>query len=560
MKNIENILPLFKLIKSYDKSFLRFDIIAGITLATVTIPEVIAYSSLGNLPPEAGLYASIAAFIAYFIFGSSKQLSIGPTSALSILVGSTIGTLTVINSLNFWMMASFVGILVGVFSILAYIFKMEFIGRIISRTVLTGFSTGAGIYIIFAQLPKLLGIRVTGYRLLENIPYLISHLHLVNYISLSMGIIAIIYLLISEKYFSKLPNTLIIVLIPVIILSIFNLDYLHIPIVGNIPSGLPLLTIPIIPINDLMTIFNLAIACFILAYVETIGATKAISVKSEENVDNNKELLSLGFSNIFSGVIQGFPVGGSLSRSAVNKNAGSKTQLSNLVSAIILIIVILFFSEYFGKIPISILAGVIMIAVLNLIKIKELKEYFEISKKEFIYGLATICGVLFLGMFEGIIIGVAISILGILYTIYNPRIIELGRVKGTRLYKDIKDHDEEKIPEVLILRIGGSPVFLNTNKIKEEILKKVDEKKDIKIIVLDLGEMEDLDLEIAKDIKSLNEILNNKKIELRLAHLHTNVRERIRKMKLDKELNMYPGVYPTIDDIVNNWENKEYDK
>ncbi len=562
LKSAKELFPILKWGKTYNKSFLRLDVIAGITVGAITIPEAIAYSSLAGLPPQAGLYAAFAALIVYFIFGTSNQLSVGPTSAISILVGSTIGTITIINPSNFWAIASFVGLLVGLFSIAAWLLHMEFISRVISRSVLTGFSAGAAVYIMATQLSKLMGIdgAVTG-GFFERIAFIGTHLYEINIITLVIGILAIVYLILSEKYLSKLPNALIIVALPILLFSFTDLSWLGVSLVGNIPAGLPTFEIPKIPSVDLGLLVNLAAFCFILSYVEGMGTTKIMGLKrDDDSADSNKELLALGLANISSSIAQGFPVGGSFSRSAINEESGSQSPFSSLFSAIIVIIVILFFTEFFSNLPQTILAAIIIVAVTKIFNLKELKRYYQISKKELIYALVTAGGVLFLGILQGVVVGVIISVLGILYNIYNPHIVELGRVKGTKLYKDIKFHEpDESISNILILRIDGAQVFLNSENIDNEILKRIKYRKGISVLVLDMGNTDYLDMAGAENLELLNDTLAKKGIELRLAHLNSPVRKLLWKMGLNKKLNMYKGIYPTIDDIVNNWEKKEYD-
>ncbi|OQD59002.1 putative sulfate transporter [Methanobrevibacter arboriphilus JCM 13429 = DSM 1125] len=562
LKEVKELFPILKWGRSYNKKFLRLDVIAGITVGAITIPEAIAYSSLAGLPPQAGLYAAFAALLVYFIFGTSNQLSIGPTSALSILVGSTIGTMTIVNPSNFWAIASFVGLLVGIFSIVAWILHMEFISRVISRSVLTGFSAGAAVYIMATQLSKLMGIDGAAGGFFSRIAFIGTHIYEINIVTLAIGIISIVYLLLSEKYLSKLPNALIIVAVPILLFSFIDLSWLGVSLVGNIPAGLPMFEIPKIPNIDLGLIVYLAGFCFILSYVEGMGTTKILGLKrDDDSADSNKELLALGLSNISSSIAQGFPVGGSFSRSAINEESGSQSPFSSLVSALIVIIVILFFTEFFSHLPETILAAIIIVAVTKIFNLKELKRYYVISKKEFIYAIVTAGGVLFLGILQGVVVGVVISVLGILYNIYNPHIVELGRVKGTRLYKDIRFHEPvETISNVLILRIDGAQVFLNSENIDNEILKRIKERKEISVLVLDMGNTDYLDMAGAENLELLHGILAKEGIELRLAHLNSPVRQLLWKMGLNKKLNMYKGIYPTIDDIVNNWEKKYYDE
>ncbi|RBQ24321.1 hypothetical protein ALNOE001_02390 [Candidatus Methanobinarius endosymbioticus] len=471
---------------------------------------------ISRFTPQAGLYAAFAFLLVYFIFGTSNQLSVGPTSALSILVGSTIGTLTLVNPSNFWATASFVGLLVGLFSIAAWLLHMEFISRLISKTVSTGFSTGATVYIAVTQLPKLIGIQETNSGVFTRLLFIGSHINEINLITLAIGIIAIIYLFLSEKYISKIPNALIIVAIPILLFLFADLNWLSVNLTGIIPVGLPTFEIPKIPMIDLGLIINLATFCFILSYVEGMGATKMLSIKNEDDsVDNNKELLALGLANVSSGLAQGFPVGGSLSRSAINEESGSKSPFSSLISALIVILVILFLADFFSNLPETILAAIIIVAVTRFFNLNKLKRYYKISKKEFVYAMATFLGVIFFGILEGIIIGITISVLGIVYSVYNPKIVELGRVKGTKLYKNVESHEsEENSPDILILRIESAQVFINSENINREILKRIKSKKGVSVLVLNMGDTDYLDIPGAENLEILQNTLEKKALNL----------------------------------------------
>lgn len=563
--NLQNIFSILKWSKKYDKSFFRFDVAAGITVAAVAVPEAIAYSSLAGLPLQHGLYAALAALAAYFIFGTSNQLSIGPTSALSILIGSTIGSLTLINQSNAYVLAAFVALIVGFFSILAWIFKMGFILNFVSKTVLTGFSAGAALYIFVSQLPRLLGIDGTTSGFLSGIFYIIHHINEIHIITLAIGLLAIIYLLFSEKYLPRFPNMLIVMIVPIIIFSFFDLNFLNVKILGNIPAGLPSIIIPNIPIEDFSYLLSIAVVCFILSNVEGMSAAKTLAVEHDEELEENKELLALGASNILTGLTQGFPVGGSFSRSAINDNVGSKSPLSSGIASLILILIVSFFTSVFTNLPDTILAAIVILAVKNLIKIDEFKTYYRISKKEFLYSIVTLSSVLLFGLLEGIIIGIGVSFLGIIFKVYKHKIVKVGQLTGTDLYKYLKYHvPEELMPKILIFQVKSPQLFINTENIKKEILSMINKDNkndDVTLVILDMDDTEYFDIAGAENLEELHEKLKKDGIDLKLIHLTSKVRNIIMQMGFSKDLNISKDEYPTISSIINRWmEKNKYKK
>lgn len=563
--NLQNIFSILKWSKKYDKSFFRFDVAAGITVAAVAVPEAIAYSSLAGLPLQHGLYAALAALAAYFIFGTSNQLSIGPTSALSILIGSTIGSLTLINQSNAYVLAAFVALIVGFFSILAWIFKMGFILNFVSKTVLTGFSAGAALYIFVSQLPRLLGIDGTTSGFLSGIFYIIHHINEIHIITLAIGLLAIIYLLFSEKYLPRFPNMLIVMIVPIIIFSFFDLNFLNVKILGNIPAGLPSIIIPNIPIEDFSYLLSIAVVCFILSNVEGMSAAKTLAVEHDEELEENKELLALGASNILTGLTQGFPVGGSFSRSAINDNVGSKSPLSSGIASLILILIVSFFTSVFTNLPDTILAAIVILAVKNLIKIDEFKTYYRISKKEFLYSIVTLSSVLLFGLLEGIIIGIGVSFLGIIFKVYKHKIVKVGQLKGTDLYKYLKYHvPEELMAKILIFQVKSPQLFINTENIKKEILSMINKDNkndDVTLVILDMDDTEYFDIAGAENLEELHEKLKKDGIDLKLIHLTSKVRNIIMQMGFSKDLNISKDEYPTISSIINRWmEKNKYKK
>jgi sulfate permease, SulP family len=560
MKDFSSYLPITKWARSYNRDWLRPDIIAGITLGAFTIPEVIAFVSLANLPPEVGLYSALIALLVYVIFGTSRQLSVGPTSTISILVGSTLGSLLIVNAAQYLMMASLIAVAAGILAFISWTFRLGFIVKFISKTVLTGFLAGIALFIASGQLPKLFGITGTTGNFFERMYYLFMHIGQTNLYTLAIGVGGIIFLYVATKRFPKLPNTLFLVLGSILLITLTNLSSLGVQLVGYIPPGLPGVIIPDPNLIDINVLLTLAATVFLVSYIEGYLFAEEYAAKHRYKVDGNQELLALGLSNIAVGLFQGLPIGGSLSRTAVNEESGAKTQLAGGVSALVILLVLLLFTGLFYNLPEAILAAIVLYVIKALVDIPHLKTIYKFSKIEFTIAIATLLSVLFLGALEGIVIGVILSIMGLLRNIYNSDVVILGRIPGTDQFLDVKRHPEsEIISHTLVVRVDGSQIFLNTDNVKNTIIDLVDNKfKDTKLFVLDFEASAFIDYSGIQMLEELNDELKRRGIKIKAANMHGHLRDSIRKSRLEQEI-VDSTICLSIEDCIEKWdiENKK---
>jgi sulfate permease, SulP family len=535
MVNISSIFPVVKWARSYNKDWLRPDILAGITVGAFTIPEAIAFASLAGLPPEAGLYSAMIALLLYFIFGTSRQLSVGPTSALSILVGSTLGSLLIVNAEQYALIASLVALMAGIFALISWILRLGSIVRFISKTVLTGFLAGLALFIASGQLPKLFGINGASGNFFQRIYFMILHIDQTNLATLALGVGGFLFLIIATKKFPKLPNMMILVVGSIILLTVTNLSSLGVKVVGTIPQGLPALVIPKTSLIDVYTLITLAGTVFLLSYIESYGVATNYAIKNRYKIDGNRELLALGASNIAVGLFQGFPVGGSISRTPVNNDSGAKTQLAGGISGLSILIVLVFLTGLFTNLPETILAAIVLFAIRGLFDIAYFRFIYNFSRIEFAIATLTLLSVLIFGSLQGIIIGVILSVLGLININYKFHITVLGQVPGTDNFKDIKSHPQNlQIPGVLIIRIDGSPIFLNADNIKNKILNLLDhEYKDVELLVLDLEVTSFIDITGIEMLDQLTTELKSRGIIIKAANISGPVKDVLRKTELE---------------------------
>ncbi len=558
MKKLPSLIPVTEWARSYNKEWLRPDIIAGITVGAFTIPEAMAYVSLAGMPPEIGLYSAMVGLLVYMVFGTSNQLSIGPTSTLSILVGSTLGSLMVLDINQYFMMVSLVAVIAGVLALISWAFRFGFIIKFISKTVLTGFLAGIALYIASGQLPRLFGIPGSQGNFFERIYYFLVHIDQTNIATLAIGAGGIAFLFLATRKFPRLPNTLFLVLGSIILISFTDIDSLGVKIVGSIPQGLPALVIPDPNLIDFNILLTLATTVFLVSYIEGYLFASKYAAVNKYKIDKNQELLALGASNIAVGFFQGLPIGGVPSRTAVNNESGAKTPLAGGISGLVILLVLLFFTGIFYNLPETILAAIVLFVIKRLVDIPHFRQIYNFSRIEFTIAIVTLLSVLFFGALEGIVIGVILSVLGLLKNLYNPHIAVLGRIPGTNQYLNIKRRPEGEIaPHTLLLRVDGSQIFLNTESIKDTILNLVDDEyKDTRLLVLDFESTPFIDYSGIEMLEELTDELKQRGIKVKAANMYEPLRDSIRNSRLEHEI-VESKFCLTIDQCIRRWESEK---
>ena len=551
-------IPILKWLPSYDRRWLKLDLVAGITLAMFAIPDNMAYATLAGLPPEYGLYAGIMAPLGYFLFASSRQAVVGPSSSEALMVGVFLGLLAITSFTQYAALAALTAILVGIIAIFAWALRMGFLVNLISGPVLKGFLAGAGIVIIGSQIPKLLGISGAPSDFFPKMVYVLQNLDQTNVYSLALGVVAIVGILVIEKKYPRVPGSLIIVIAAILFMTYSSLVEKGVEILGYIPPGLPTLGIPEFTAADVGTVFPLAVALFILSYVELSTIAKTYARKNRYQVDMNQELLALGAGSIAAGVGQGFPVAGSFSKSAVNDRSRAKTPLAGAVAAGVIIIVVLFFTSFFYNLPECVIAALIIVAVVNMVNIVELQRIRSLDRTEFSVAIVTLVSVLVFGILQGVIIGTGLSLIALLYRIAFPHTAILGRVPGTDIFGDIdRKPAKDQIPGVLLFRVDSPILFANANEIKEQLDTHLEAMVPaVKLVILDFYSSPMLDVTAADMIRDLLTDLSQRGIELRLANTTGQVRDLIRKAGLVEKIGRLEAT-DTISTILDEWQAKK---
>ncbi|HOX78563.1 MAG TPA: sulfate permease [Bacteroidales bacterium] len=553
----KNLFPVYTWLPGYRISFLKWDLIAGTTLAFFAIPTSMAYATLAGLPPQTGIYCYLFAGLLYFVFGTSRHLAVGPTSAISIIVATSIGALAGNDPAKAITLASATALLMAGLFLGAYIIRLSSLINFISDTVLTGFKAGAALVIASTQLPKLFGIPDAGDNFIDRIRNLITNLGETNITVLVFGMIALILLLLGNHYLKGKPVSLIIVIISILLVSFAGFKEFGITVVGEIPKGIPALRWSVPNSHEFNDIFFLALACFFLSYIESISAARSIAREKGYEIDPQQELLALGAANLASSLGGGYAVAGGLSQSTVNARSGAKSLISLIITSVILAVSLYFLTGLFKNLPHVILAVIVIDALISLVNLKELKHLFRVSRLEFWVSALTIVAVVLFGVLKGILIAVILSIISVLRKSASPHMAVLGRIPGTTLFSDMLRHpDNQPVDGVLILRPESSLLYFNVNFIRDSIKQALSNYPGKPyLVILDLSSANFVDVAGARFLLWLEDDLEKKGIGFRIVDALGNVRDTLRKAGMEKEIGHISRKH-TINEILAEYNGK----
>lgn len=541
-------------LSDYQAQWLRYDAVAGITLAAYAVPVSLAYATLAGLPPQNGIYCYLAAGLFYALFGTSRQLAVGPTSAISMLVGTTIAGMAVGDPDRWADIAALSALLVASLSAVAWVFRLSTLVNFISETILLGFKAGAALTIAMTQLPKLFGVKGGGEHFFERAWILGTQLGSTNLLVLGFGLSALALLLAGEKLLPGRPIALFVVALSITVASLASLSEHGVGTVGELPRGLPTIRAPALRPHDVDGIVPLASACFILAYIEGISAARTLAKKNDYTISPRAELLGLGMANFAVALVHGFPVAGGLSQSVVNDKAGAKTPLAVVFASATLALCLLFLTGLLRNLPTVVLAAIVLVAVRGLIDIAELRHLFRVSRFEFSMALAAFIGVLLLGILKGVLLAAAVSLLMLLAGASHPHVAILGRIPGSRRYSDLERHpDNESIPGMLVFRVEGSLLYFNCDHVRDVIWRRIASTAILKLVVCDLSNAPVVDVAGAKMLARLHRDLGTRGIALRVVEAHAKARDLLRAEGVEDRTG-YLGRHLSVDTVVSDFQ------
>jgi SulP family sulfate permease len=523
--------PPTRWLGEYQATWVRGDIVAGVTLAAYAIPVSLAYAGLAGLPPQVGIYGYMLGGLGYALLGSSRQLAIGPTSAISLMIAGTVGAMAEGDAQRYAQIASLAAFTVAGLCLLAWLFRLSTLVKLISDSILVGFKIGAGLTIAMTQLPSLFGVAGGGHNFFERALLLLGQLGQTNYLVLAVGVTAIMLLLAGERWLPGRPVALAVVVLSIAAATALGLPALGVPITGEIPAGLPTLAGPALRLVDVEGIVPLAAGCLLLAYIEGVSAARTFAAKHGYDLDPRQEFLGIGAANLAAALGHGYPVAGGLSQSAVNDKAGAHTSLALVFASITLALCLLFLTGLLENLPKAVLAAVVLTAILGLFDFPAVLRMWRVSRLDFHAAVIAIAGVLLLGILQGILLAALASILLLLARASRLHVAFLGRIPGTNNYSDLERHPENEVLRgVVAFRPEASLIYVNADAVLETVLSRVDAAapENVKLVVCDLSAAPYVDLAGSRMLHELHGELDSKGIALRVVGAHGSVRDLLR--------------------------------
>jgi high affinity sulfate transporter 1 len=550
----QSLVPGIALARSYRRRWLPKDVVAGLVLSALLIPQGMAYAELAGLPPVTGLYTSILCLIGYAIFGPSRVLVLGPDSALGSMIAATIAPLILADGdpTRAIALASLLAVFVGVIMVVAGLAKFGFVADLLSKPTQIGYMNGLAITIMIGQLPKLLGFSTDADSLIGEVVAAFSGIAqgAVNTTAAVIGISSLIAILVLNRFLPKLPSVLIVVVLASIAVNAFDLADRGLDVVGVLPQGFPPLTLPIVRWSDLPPLIIGAFAISVVALADTISTASAFAARRGEQVRGNQEMVGLGAANIAAGFFQGFPVSTSGSRTAVAEQAGSRSQVTGLVGAAVITVVLLFATSLMQYVPQPVLGAIVIAAAVSLADIPGTRRLWQQRRIEFWLSIIALLGVAFLGVLPGIAIAVFMSILNVFRRTWWPHQAELGRTPELAGLHDVRRYpDAAVLPGLVVYRFDAPLIFANARMFSEAIRAIATRREDLRWVLIAAEPVTDVDTTAADMLTDLDSWLNERGASLVFAELKDPVREKIERYELTKTIDP-AHFFPTIDDAV----------
>ncbi|RMG55818.1 MAG: solute carrier 26 family protein [Bacteroidetes bacterium] len=534
--NIKSWIPIFSWLPTYRRDQLRGDMSAGLTVGVMLIPQGMAYAMIAGMPPIYGLYASIVPLILYAIFGTSRQLAVGPVAMVSLLVAAGVGQLAETGSDDFIALAIMLAFMVGLIQLGLGVFRLGFLVNFLSHPVISGFTSAAALIIGLSQLKHLLGVDIPRSNYIHEILIQAAgKLGAVSVPTLLIGLGGIATILLVKRSSKIIPGPLVAVVLGILVVWLGGLQDMGVKIVGEVPSGLPAFQLPAFDLQALGDLFPIALTISLVGFMESIAVAKAVQTRHKDyEVVANQELIGLGAANIGGAFFQAFPTTGGFSRTAVNDQAGAKTGMASIISAVLIAITLLFLTPLFYFLPKATLASVIMVAVFGLIDWKEAVHLWKAKRDDFFMLLATFVATLGLGIEEGILVGVALSIAMVIYRSSYPHIAVLGRVPGTTQYRNIERFPEvEQDKEVLIVRLDAQFYFANIQFLKDRLDRLIREQvPPPKALILDAAAINAIDSSAMHALEDWIKEYGSQKIDVLLSGVKGPVRDTLKRSGL----------------------------
>jgi SulP family sulfate permease len=533
-------LPITQWLPNYSTKNLQGDISAGLTVGVMLIPQGMAYAMIAGLPPIYGLYASTIPLIIYAILGTSRQLAVGPVAMVSLLTAAGIGAIAEGGTEMYIALAVALGLFVGLIQFFLGVFKLGFLVNFLSHPVISGFTSAAALIIGLSQLKHLLGVDLArSHHVHEILIQAFEKIGEINWAAFGIGIGGIILIMAAKRINKRLPGPLLAVVFGILSVWGFGLTDMGVKIVGTVPDGLPSFIVPQLSMDNFNALLPIALTIALVSFMESIAVAKAIQAKHKDyKISANQELIALGAANIGGSFFQSYPVTGGFSRTAVNDQAGAKTGLAAIISALLIALTLLFLTPLFYYLPNAILASVIMVAVFGLIDIKEARHLWSTDRADFWMLIATFAGTLTLGIEQGILIGVSLSLIMLIFRTTMPHFPILGKIPNESHYKNVsRFKDLKQREDILIMRFDARLYFANISFFKEKIESEIEKRKDtLKLFILDANSINAIDSSGAHAIEDILDYCTELGIQFYMTSVKGPLRDKLEQTHLDEKI------------------------
>lgn len=546
---ITRFIPGLALIRGFSPVLLRTELVVAITVFAVLVPSAMAYGDLAGVTPVAGLYVALGAMVMYALFGTSKQVVMGPEATAAIMTATAVAPLAGGDAARYAVLAASLALLVGLLALLGRVARLGFITDFLSKPVLVGYLLGATLIVIGSQLGKMFGIKLESDKFFQQVVELISRLDEAHLLTVAIGVVCMAALLIMRRVNRKLPGPLIVVAGAIVVSAVFDLQAKGVAIVGTVPAGLPKVTIPAVTVQDVFALLPAALALTILIYADEILTSRVFATKHSQKIDANQEFVAIGMANISAGFLTGFPVALSASRTTVSDQMGGKSQWVGLIAAALTIVFLLFFTPLLAPLPTVALGAVIIVASLGLIDMAAFRFLRQVRPAEFWLAVVTAFGVLTIGVLAGILFAVMLSLVTILYRMARPHDALLDDVdaSGGTVYRGVTDKETALTePGLIVYRFDAPLVFANAAFFTERMEALISNAgSGLQCVILDAEAISDFDSTAAEALENLDADLDRLGVDLWIARANEPLRNLLTATGLTKRLgpeHIYPSV------------------
>ncbi|MGV0744210.1 SulP family inorganic anion transporter [Mycolicibacterium sp. XJ870] len=546
MTDLIRLIPGLQTVTGYQRRWLRSDLLGGVTLWAMLVPQSLGFAVLAGLPPVVGLYAAVGAMLLYWLWGSSRFLNVGAESTVAIMVATILSSTAQAGSQHYVELTAMLAILVGIILLVGGMLRLGRVADFLSRPVLAGFVFGSGILIITSQLQGFLGTDIDPEPYLTEIGAVLRNVDQTAWVSVAFGIASVLLIVAMKRFAPAVPGALVAVIASIAVVAAFGVD---VAVVGEFTSGLPAPGIPQVSWSELVQLIGPAFAVALLVYPDSVLTARSLTQGTRDRVDANREFFGIGAANIGAGLIGSFPVNGSQSRSFVLADSGARTQLANVVAAAFVIATLVALGPVFDYLPTATLAGIVIVAGFGLFDLAEFRMLWRFRRTEFWVAVLTVAAVLGLGMLKGIAVAIALTLLLVVLRAASPHTAVLGKIPGTNTYRDIADHaDAATIPGLLLYRFDAALFFANAPRLRDDVLNYV-EAHHSSTVVLNMESVDDVDSTAAQVLDELLDELDHRGVGLQLARVRSEIRHELQIAGIESRL-AGTGIHLEVDDAV----------